>query len=123
MLVSRQYIENRFFAVKNCDTIEPGAIYASLKFFRLGKASQDRIRPIKLILPSESEAINLLKGFAKESSKFGYLKEISLSNDKTPKEMDYFKNLRSTLAARISNGEQDLIIKFIKGIPKIVKKN
>ncbi|KAG8284539.1 hypothetical protein J6590_100733, partial [Homalodisca vitripennis] len=71
--------------------VQPGAIYTSLKFFHLGKASQDRIRPTKLILPSDSEAINLLKAFAKESSKFGYLKEISLSNDKTPKERDYLK--------------------------------
>lgn len=95
----------------------------SLKFFRLGKMSQGRNRPIKLILSSESEAIDLLKAFAKESSKFDYLKGISFTNDKTPKERDYLKSLRSMLAKNISDGEKDITIKFINGIPKIVQKN
>jgi hypothetical protein len=31
------------------------------------------------------------------------------------------KKLRKELAARLSNGETGLIIKFIKGVPRIIK--
>jgi len=36
---------------------------------------------------------------------------------------DYMRNLREQLQKRRDNGENDLIIKYNKGIPSIINKN
>ncbi|KAL4127541.1 hypothetical protein QTP88_011708 [Uroleucon formosanum] len=46
---------------------------------------------------------------------------ISISSDRTLHQRDSMRKLREELAARSSNGETGLTIKFIKGVPRIVK--
>jgi len=51
---------------------------------------------------------------------------ITLSSDRTQYQRDHIKKLREKLASRISNGNLDLTIKFIRGlrgVPTIIKKS
>lgn len=44
-----------------------------------------------------------------------------LSSDKTPKEMQYYKEVKKELEERKNNGEENITIKFVNNIPKIVE--
>lgn len=46
---------------------------------------------------------------------------IKVFSDQTPHQIAKFKNLKDELALRMSNGESNLKIKYIKGMPKIVE--
>lgn len=46
--------------------------------------------------------------------------EIRITSDKTLKQREQFKNLRKQLSDRISSGEQNLTIKYIKSQPIII---
>jgi len=48
---------------------------------------------------------------------------ISLSSDRTQYQRDHMKKLREELASRISKGEIDLTITFIRGVPTIIQKS
>lgn len=47
---------------------------------------------------------------------------IKISDDKTPSQREYLNNVRLALKRRIDAGEQDLTIRYIKGVPTIVTK-
>lgn len=42
-------------------------------------------------------------------------------SDQTPSQRKLMLNLQKELAHRIQNGEPNLVIKYVKGIPKIMK--
>lgn len=89
-----------------------------VKIIRLGKYQKDKSRPIKACFASADTAKTILRNKSKindESSK------IKCYSDQTPNQKRYLSNLREELSRRTDNGEQDLTIKFIKGIPKIVQ--
>ena len=44
-------------------------------------------------------------------------------SDQTPNQQIYLQNLKEEMTRRNNEGEEDLTIKYIKGIPKIVKNN
>jgi hypothetical protein len=48
-------------------------------------------------------------------------RSISISDDKTPKQLEYLTNLRTELQLRRDNGEDNITIKLVKGIPSIIE--
>lgn len=89
---------------------------------RLGKYGTDarRPRPLRIILPSEREIGFLLKNSNKLKTNQKY-KNISISTDKTPRQINAYRELKKELEERRSHGESNLMIKYHNGIPKIVK--
>jgi len=95
------------------------------KCFRVGKLKKDKPRPVKIILDSESHAVKLIR----ESTRIQLndisadLSHVRLSRDRTRRQMAYLDELNAELASRQKDGNTDLTIKFVNGIPKIVQKN
>lgn len=103
-------------------TINPEVLWSPKFVFRIGKKTNDRVRPIKLVFSSVDIANKLLKESSKSASTIGTLQGISFSNDRTQKEREYLEKLRKSLKQRIESGEKDLTIRYMNGVPKIVMK-
>ncbi|CAH1970054.1 unnamed protein product [Acanthoscelides obtectus] len=88
---------------------------------RLGKFDENRTigRPIKVKLANVEQVSELIKKCPslRNSSEF---KHISISTDKTPRQMNFYKTLKSELEERKNKGETNLKIKYVGGVPKIV---
>lgn len=85
------------------------------KIIRLGKFAADRTRAIKVCFASEEMAKAILRN--KNCLKNHYIKIFS---DQTPHQRKHLQNLVKELDKRTADGEPNLIIKYIKGIPKII---
>lgn len=90
---------------------------------RLGRFEQERSkpRPIKLTLSSEDQVHHFIKQ-AKNLKNSPQFKHLSVAFDKTPKQIEFHKQLKSQLEDRRKKGE-NLTIKFVHGMPKIVNLN
>lgn len=91
-----------------------------LKTYRLGKKTEEKIRPIKVCLNSSKDARAVFFK-AKEISKNPTYKHVAIGLDKTPREIAEYKALRAQLTERLNNGEQNLRIKYFRDVPKIIK--
>lgn len=92
------------------------------KVSRLGKFDAtlpDRRRPIKVSFSSESSVYTILRNISKlrELSKFS---KLSIYRDRTPMQVQIYKNAKAELTDRISKGETNLKIVYKKGIPTVV---
>lgn len=85
-----------------------------IKTFRLG-APKSQPRPLKVILRTKSDAVEVLRNRHRLS------RPSSVKADLTPMQREYLKHLREELEKRISEGEIDLTIKYVRGQPTIVK--
>lgn len=88
-----------------------------LKVIRIGKYCDTKIRKVKVYYESKSSAKQLLRNRENLS------KGIKIYSDQTPNQQIYLQNLKEEMTRRNNEGEEDLTIKYIKGIPKIVKNN
>lgn len=86
------------------------------KIIRLGKYDGKKTRPLKVCFSTPETAKILLKN--KLNCKDGHIK---IYSDQTPNQKQDMENLRDELRQRKEKGESDLIIKYIKGTPKIIK--
>lgn len=100
--------------------INGGSIIPS-KVIRLGIRSQNKLRPIKAVFSTPADAFEILKSKKKLLS-VQPPSSIVISSDRTLYQRDYMKKLRDELESRRANGENDLIIKYIRGTPAIVTK-
>jgi len=91
-----------------------------IKVIRIGRYQSNKPRPLIITFGSISEAFNIMKNKTKLLSRYP---TVSLSSDRTQYQRDHMKKLREELASRISNGDLDLTIKFIRGVPTIIKKS
>lgn len=82
---------------------------------RLGKYTPNRNRPIKVCYASQETVKNLLR------QRNNLKSEIRVFSDQTPQQQTYMKTLKDQLKRRIDDGDKDLTIKYIKGVPRIVK--
>ncbi|KAJ3640311.1 hypothetical protein Zmor_003620 [Zophobas morio] len=87
-----------------------------VKCSRLGKPNKDRPRLIKLQLPSADQVLQVLKSYKVENN-------IYLNQDLTIKQRNYTYNNRTEFRSRKAKGENDIVLKYSNGMPKIVKKN
>jgi len=92
---------------------------------RLGKPNsntENKSRPLKVVLSNTIEVFTLLRSQAKLRNSPNW-SNIRLASDRTTMQRDHMRNLREQLQKRRDNGENDLIIKYNKGIPSIINKN
>lgn len=85
---------------------------------RLGRPS-DKCRPLKLTLPNPNDVFSILHSQSKLKTNPDF-KEIKFSSDRTTLQREQMSNLRKELNQRRENGEQNIIIKYIKSEPKII---
>lgn len=86
---------------------------------RVGKINEKKPRPIKLTCKNlETAKLVLRKGSALKNSKFS---KIFVNSDKTRQQQEYYKNIKNELNLRKDNGENNITIKYVNGIPKIVQ--
>lgn len=82
---------------------------------RLGKYTPNKNRPIKVSFLSRDTVLYLLKMKVNQTTA-----RYRIYSDQTVYQQNQMKCLRDELNRRIEDGERDLVIKFIKGNPKIV---
>lgn len=85
---------------------------------RLGKFN-GQTRPLKVTLNTISDVFKIL-GSSRHLKSDQSFKDVRIAIDKTPKQSDYFQNLRKELNERHSNVESNLSIKYYKCVPSIV---
>lgn len=97
--------------------VNSGVDYKIEKVICIGKNSVNPTRPrrLKVVLSDSSSAKQLLKRKSRIAN------EYKIVNDFTLRQREYLKNLRLKLDNWIKNGESDVTIKYIKGIPNIIK--
>lgn len=95
-----------------------------VKAIRIGKADHNRNtpRPIKVTVNDEFLTHEIIRK-AKNLSNTVRYKDIRISLDRTPRQIDYYKSVKSQLTERIAGGENNLRIKYVRGIPRIVSLN
>lgn len=98
--------------------IAPNVETTNLKAFRLGRSQIKKLLPLKVQLSSREDVFSILKNKAK-------LRELNInviiSTDQTKMQQDYYRKIKSELDGRKDNGEQNIYIKYVNGIPTIVK--
>lgn len=89
---------------------------------RLGSriSTSTKPRPIKLILEEQKEVFSIFAAQSKLKSHQTW-NNLRFSSDRTKAQRDFMTNLRNELLQRRENGETDLIIKYVKGNPVIIK--
>lgn len=85
------------------------------KIIRVGKYKSHENRAIKVCFESEDTAKYILRNKSKLKSM-----EIKVFADQTPYQQTRFKKLKDELTRRTEEGESNLIIKYVKDIPRIV---
>lgn len=107
------------------DTSPDVALADNSKIFRLGKfnATSTKPRPLRLCLQNESMVHNLIHKFASAKKNNNNFKHISISFDRTPKQLEHFKALKAELEERRNSGEANLKIQFVRGRPRITTLN
>ena len=98
------------------------AIFSKIKNFpsatsahRFGTARDDGVEPLKVTFSSDSDALFVLRN----KSKLSKLK-LLIKNDLTPTQLNYFKELNIELDKRVEEGEKNLRIRYVEGIPTII---
>lgn len=85
------------------------------KVFRIGKYDSNKSRRIKVCFDSQKVATLLLRSKSKLPT------GIKMYSDQTPSQQKLMLSLQKELARRSQSGETDLIIKYVKGTPRIIK--
>lgn len=95
-----------------------------MKPVRLGKydATKNNPRPIKISLRDEATVHNFIRK-AKTLRDRETFKNVNISLDRTPRQIEYYRTVKNELIQRSSEGETNLQIKYVRGIPKIVSVN
>nr|CAI5863756.1 unnamed protein product [Callosobruchus analis] len=102
--------------------IDPEQPVANFKFARLGMFSNNKVRPIKLILENE-EMARKVRMKANNLKSHNTYKTVKLFPDKTKKQMEYYKMIRQELEDRHAAGDTNCRIKYVNDVPKIVQLN
>lgn len=87
-----------------------------IKIIRLGKHNQSISRPIKAMFESQEIAKRILRSNINRDNT-----TLKIASDQTPLQMEYLRRLRDELIKRQQAGETGIVIKYIRGVPKIVK--
>lgn len=100
------------------ECIDPSAIVSPDGVSRLGKPTQNKVRPLKLCFNRvETARLVLTKRSALKNSKFS---NVYVNSDKTKLQQEYFRNIQLELKTRRENGENNIKIKFLNNVPRIV---
>lgn len=108
--IIREIIETSGMKIDNKD----------VKISRIGRPAPGKIRPLKIRFNS-AENVRQVISKAKEMKKKQNMSTLAFSYDRTPKQVQEYKIIKNELTNRMSEGEEGLKIKYIKGVPRIVK--
>lgn len=89
---------------------------------RLGRYISGKKRPIRIRLPHEQQVHEIIRN-AKNLRNSKYNKIISLSFDRTTRQQEMYKKVRTELRERLDSGEKDLKIQYVNNKPVVVTKN
>lgn len=95
---------------------------SDLQVFRLGRVVAGKNRPIKVICGSSGLASEVIR-FSKKIKTHNNLKHLSISEDRTPQQLQEYRKLKQQLDERIKAGETNLRIVYKNGSPKIITIN
>lgn len=105
--------------------INPNENYTVIKQIRLGKYLQGGKRPVKIVLNNDLEVQRVIKN-AKRLKNDNFFKQVTISYDRTPKQIAYYRELRQELIRRKEEDPVEgasLRIKYVNGLPKIIKQD
>lgn len=91
----------------------------NFKVYRLGRKVDNKTRPIKVVCDSKDLSREVIHN-AKKLKQNPTLGHLSVSDDKTIKQQQEYRNLRAELLRRTELGETNLRIIYVQGTPKIV---
>lgn len=102
--------------------IAPNINIDQIKPVRIGRPAAGKVRPIRVTLNNEEEVITIVrKAINLKNTRFD--KKVFVSADLTPRQQQYLRNVRRQLKERRDAGENNLKLKYINGIPKIISVN
>lgn len=84
-----------------------------IKIFRIGKYNPQKPRPLKVCFENADIALQILRNKNNQS-------EFKIYSDQTYKQRKHLSQLKEELLTRQEEGEQNLVIKYVKGTPKII---
>ena len=96
--------------------VSPNIDPTRIRLHRLGQYDQNKKRPIKVIFPTKEEAYQILRNKDTLDGDGKYIKY-----DQTTAQRQYLKQTLEELEERQKNGEQNLKIKYINSVPRIIK--
>lgn len=96
-----------------------GASELDIQAFRLGKLMNGKNRPIKVICKSRDIAMSILQG-ARKLKHNPHLKNLAISQDRTPRQLEEYRKLKQIMGDRLNAGEANLKIIYRGGKPQIV---
>lgn len=102
-----EFMKLAFTANENCPK--------PVRSMRLGKYIPGRDRPLKICFNNIDTPKQLLR------NKDKFPEHTKIYSDRTPAQKEYMATVKMDLAKRLENGEKDLIIKYIRGIPQITE--
>lgn len=86
-----------------------------IKIHRLGYFKPEKVRPIKVYLPSQENVKKILR------NKSVYKNEnVKIYSDQTVYQQTFMRKLTEELQHRTQNGEKDLVIKYVNNTPTII---
>lgn len=86
---------------------------------RLGERNKNGYRSLKVQIADSQAVLTIIKNL----SKLNRNPKVYISTDLTTRQHDYINKLKCDIEHRKSENEPDLIIKYVHGIPQIVKKH
>ncbi|KAJ3644294.1 hypothetical protein Zmor_026960 [Zophobas morio] len=96
--------------------IQGDVTYEIMSCYRLGKFVVNKSRPLKITLATQSQALEVLKKYKQTDGHY-------LNRDLTPYQRNVCYLVRKELRQRKENGESNLKLAYLHGIPKIVVQN
>lgn len=95
-----------------------------IEVYRLGRfdGNSNRIRPLRVKFSNVKDVHTIIK-HAKHIRNSSQFNNISISLDRTVRQVNYYKKLKAEMSDRIANGEGSLAIKYKRGIPSIQSLN
>lgn len=85
-----------------------------VKVVRIGKMDATKVRPVKVIFKTKNDAMNVLRN-KKKITKF------NLAADRTKAQQKILQQVQAEFEERESNGEENITIKYVGGVPTIVE--
>lgn len=104
------------------NTVAPELPFVNIKPIRLGRHTAGKVRPVKITLKEERSVHDVIKNGSALKNHRSF-KNIRLSFDRTPRQLEYYKKVKEELVAKQNIGDQQYKIKYIRGIPRVVPLN
>lgn len=103
-------------------SLAPDISLENIKIHRLGKiVTKNKPRPVKVCMNSRDDAFVVVKNRRKLRER---REKVFVSFDETDMQRKIFKEVHNEFKNRRDNdGEKDIFIKYIKGLPTIIKKS